>query len=293
MVLLLFPLVIELTIGGVISTMMMMAMRLLFATIIVEGEMTAMTWIGSLLTQAILVGMRSPKELPETKEDETKATTLGRRGRWGEMRTRIEEMFVPPPIVTRLGNRGMSKNEVRMTTRSSGAERSKGTCYNKRMAKSMNLLLITCMLAAILHSKQIAIDNCYTRCLTVSRRDFLPGTIGRCNVQVAGSGGTMKCEVKGTVSWTVEDDQGREHDLVIPDTPMCEALPRRLFSPQHWAQEAEKGSQTSYHRGERPSCTTNAVATILTWGRGNFVKTIRLDKRKNVAVMTTRPGIKK
>jgi hypothetical protein len=106
-------------------------------------------------------------------------------------------------------------------------------------------------------------------------------------------GGTIKCEVKGTVSWTVEDDQGRAHDLVIPDTPMCEALPRRLFSLQHWAQGAEKVSRTLYHRGERPTCTTNAVATILTRGRGKFVKTIQLDKRKNVAVMTTRPGIKK
>jgi hypothetical protein len=122
---------------------------------------------------------------------------------------------------------------------------------------------------------------------------FPSRTLRKYNVQVAGVGGTIKCEVKGTISWTVKDDQGRAHNLVIPDTPMCEALPHRLFSPQHWAQEAEKGSRTSYHRGERPSCTTDAAATILTWGRGKFVKTIRLDKCKNVAVMTTRPGIKK
>jgi hypothetical protein len=131
MALLLMPFVIELTISGVVSTMMMMAMRLLFATLFAEGEMTAMTWVGPLLTQAILVGMRPPKEPPETKKYETKATRARRRGRWGGMRTRIKEILAPPPIVTRLGNRGMSKNEVRTTRRSSGAERSKGTCYNK------------------------------------------------------------------------------------------------------------------------------------------------------------------
>jgi hypothetical protein len=160
-------------------------------------------------------------------------------------------MLAPPSVVTRLGNRGMSKNEARTTTRSLGAERKKGTCYNRRVAKSMNLLLVTCLSAASLQgttafdsdSKQIAINNCSSRCLTVSRRDFLPGRLRKCNVQVAGVDRTIKCKVKGTVSWTVQDDQGRNHDLIIPDTPMCKALPHRLLSPQHWAQEAEKGSR--------------------------------------------------
>jgi hypothetical protein len=35
------------------------------------------------------------------------------------------------------------------------------------------------------------------------------------------------------------------------------------------------------------------VATTLTWGRGKFVKTVALDRFKNVAIMTTKPGIKK
>jgi hypothetical protein len=59
-------------------------------------------------------------------------------------------MFAPPSVVTRLGNQGMSKNEIRTTTGSSGAERIKGTCYNKKMAKGMHLLLINCMSAASL-----------------------------------------------------------------------------------------------------------------------------------------------
>jgi hypothetical protein len=294
-------LIIELTLSGIMGTMVVMGMKMLFTTIIAEGEMMAVMWIEPLLTQLILVGMQPPQEPPETRKYKTRLARLRRQGRWRHLWTRMETMFAPPSVVTRLGNRGMSKNEARTTTRSSGAECKRGTCYNRRVAKSMNLLLVTCMSAASLQgttafdsdSKQIVIDNCSSRCLTVSRRDFLPGTLRKCNVQVAGVGGTIKCKVKGTVSWTVQDDQGRNHDLIIPDTPMCEALPHRLLLPQHWAQEAEKGSRIPYLQGERPSCNTNAVATTLTWGRGKFTKTVTLDKRKNVAIMTTEPGIKK
>jgi hypothetical protein len=41
-----------------------------------------------------------------------------------------------------------------------------------------------------------------------------------------------------------------------------------------------------------PHCTTNAATTTLTWGQGKFTKTARLDKDKNVAIMSTKPGIK-
>jgi hypothetical protein len=163
-------------------------------------------------------------------------------------------MISPPTAATRLGNRRMSKNEPRTTTRSPGAKHKKGTRYNKKMAKGMRLLMVTCMSAASFQgttafdsdSKQIAIDNCSSRCLTISRRDFLWGTLRKCNVRVAKVGGAIQCNVKGTVSWTVEDDQGRTHNLIIPGTPICEALPHRLLSPQHWAQETEKGSQIPF-----------------------------------------------
>jgi hypothetical protein len=91
----------------------------------------------------------------------------------------------------------------------------------------------------------------------------------------------------------VEDDQCRAHDIVIPDTPLCDALPHRLLSPQPWAQEMEKGSRKQLNKSKRPSCNTNADETTLTWGKGRFTKTIALDKHTNVAIMHTRPGIKK
>jgi hypothetical protein len=74
---------------------------------------------------------------------------------------------------------------------------------------------------------------------------------------------------------------------------MCAALPHRLFSPQHWAQEIENKSRLPILGRWRPHCTTNADTTVLTWGRGKFTKTVRLDRDKNVAIMSTKPGIKR
>jgi hypothetical protein len=88
-------------------------------------------------------------------------------------------------------------------------------------------------------SKQIAINNCISRCLTKLRSDFHPGTSKGCNIGVIGIRGRVKCKVKGMVSWTIEDDQGRYHDIIIPNTPLCPTLPHRLLLPQHWAQETE------------------------------------------------------
>jgi hypothetical protein len=109
----------------------------------------------------------------------------------------------------------------------------------------------------------------------------------QCWVSV-GVGGRVKCKVKGTISWTIEDDQGRAHDIIVPDTPLCAALPYRLFLPQHWSQEIERCNTRKLKGAGRPLCSTNADKTVLTWGQGKFTKTIKLDKGKNVAVMMTK-----
>ncbi len=154
-----------------------------------------------------------------------------------------------------------------MPRKTKEANRSK----NRTLARCMRLVTVTCMVAAAAaesttfdsDAKQIAIDNCSSRCLTVSRKDFLPGTVRKCNVSVLGVGGRVQCNVKGTVSWTIEDDQGRSHDIVIPDTPMCPSLPHRLLSPQHWAQETERQGRKAVG-SSRPSCSTNAAETTMT-----------------------------
>jgi hypothetical protein len=142
-----------------------------------------------------------------------------------------------------------------------------GVTMSRRLARSLKLVSITCLAASAFEgttafdsdSKQVAIDNCSSRSLTTSRKDFVPGTIRKCNVAVSGVGGQIKCKIKGTVCWTFEDDQERPPDFLLPNTPMCEALPHRLLSPQHWAQEVKKGSGYPYwernNQGARPMQT--------------------------------------
>jgi hypothetical protein len=142
------PLVIELMLGEVMATMMVIGVKLLFTIIAAESEMMALTWIEPLLIQLILVGMKPPKEPPEAKEYFTKVTRLERQGQWSDLWRKIGSLLAPPLVVARLGNRGMIKNEARTTTRSSGAERKKGAYYNQKMSKSMQLMLVTCMFAA-------------------------------------------------------------------------------------------------------------------------------------------------
>jgi hypothetical protein len=80
--------------------------------------------------------------------------------------------------------------------------RRSGRQVNRKLAISMRLVTITCMAASSINrsvafdsdSKPIAIDNCSSRCLTNSGRDFLPGTVRKCNVAVSGVGGLIKCK---------------------------------------------------------------------------------------------------
>jgi hypothetical protein len=81
----------------------------------------------------------------------------------------------------------------------------------------------------------IAIDNCSSRCITNCMTDYVEPPI-RVKVKVNGIGGAVIATHKGTVKWAVEDDHGRRHTWLIPDTYFHESTPYRLLSPQHWAQ---------------------------------------------------------
>jgi hypothetical protein len=121
---------------------------------------------------------------------------------------------------------------------SPGRERRLGRSTNRWLAKSLRLITITCLAGTLFgqtagfdsDAKELAINNCSTRCLTNSARDFVLGTVRRCNIAVLGVGGTERCTTKGTARWPVEDDQGRKHDFLMPNTPLCPGLPTRLFS---------------------------------------------------------------
>jgi hypothetical protein len=134
------------------------------------------------------------------------------------------------------GQPSRRKTPHRYISYSPSHQRRRGRAKNRGMARSLRLIAIACLSASTIDhshafdsdSVPIAIDNC-------SRKDFKPGTIKPCNISVAGISGAVRCRLMGTVSWTIEDDQGRSHDFEVADTPLCTALPHRLFSPQQWA----------------------------------------------------------
>ena len=301
MALLAMPLLIELIMKGTKQRGILQGAMLLLWAGVAESELSALAWLPDLLVLAWMY-RDGPTPLPPERIVPKQGKMGPLNWFWRNIPFAKPRWLDNPAAVTRLGIGGISRSRpFTYQSHSPSTARNAGRQRGRRMAKSLRLILITCLSASAIQtttafdsdSKQIAIDNCSSRCLTNSRRDFLPGTIQKCNIAVMGVGGSIKCRIKGTVSWTVEDDQGRPHDIIIPDVPMSAELPHRLLSPQHWAQETERTSRIPLLGSWRPSCSTNAAETTLTWGRGKFTKTVPLDPAKNVAVMSTKAGIKK
>ena len=277
--------------------------------ILADGELSAITWLAPAMVLA-WCWCNEPRSLPPEQEEyvpkRKRRTTIGAKllahcprswkSAWSRMATMAGSHQRQGGVL--IGRRCHHRYDAYSPSKA----RSTAKKINRSLARRMRLVTLTCMVSAALaepvvfdsDAKPIAIDNCSSRCLTTSRKDFLPGTVEPCNVVIVGVGGRVKCDVKGTVCWTIEDDQGRSHDIIVPDTPMCPTLPHRLLSPQHWAQETERRDKNAaYKKAIRPSCSTNADETVLRWGNGKFAKTVPLDRKRNVAVMMTKSGIKR
>jgi hypothetical protein len=127
----------------------------------------------------------------------------------------------------------------------------------------------------------IAIDNCSSRCITNSMADFVEAPIP-VRVKVNGIGGSVVATHKGTVRWSIEDDTGRKHTWLIPDTYFNESTPYRLLSPQHWAQTQDNG------RGTWAATYHDAVEMF--WKDNRFSRSIPLTAGSNIALLRSAPG---
>jgi hypothetical protein len=84
----------------------------------------------------------------------------------------------------------------------------------------------------------LRVDNCFTACITNSLADIV-GTPVPIAARTEGfTGGEALVTAKCTVKWKIEDDHGRTHTIVIPNSLYSKNAPFRLLSPQHWAQQA-------------------------------------------------------
>ena len=130
-------------------------------------------------------------------------------------------------------------------------------------------------------SYTIAIDGCASACMTPTKSDFISPP-QRCSTTVNGMGGDSQATFRGTVRWHVDDDNGRRHSFVIPNTCYAPTAPFRLLSPQHLAQ--------AYRDPAGTGADTNGVRCRLYWQNNKYQRNVPLDSRSNVAIIRSSPG---
>ena len=126
-------------------------------------------------------------------------------------------------------------------------------------------------------SALIGIDNRCTACISPVLSDFIepPEPV---DTTLVGFGGAPTTGLKkGTVKWTWEDDTGKSHDHIIPNSYYVPQATVRLLSPQHWIQTLDGAG----------SCQTFADHATLIWG--HYTKTTYMDS-KGVFTFTFIPG---
>ena len=92
----------------------------------------------------------------------------------------------------------------------------------------------------------------------------------------------------GTLAWKWMDDDGKEHQFLIPEYLYVKLVNLRLISPQHWDQTQKYGILIKGTGSE-----INDRKVTLFWNQRNNTLTIPLGKSKNVAVIQSDHGYKK
>ena len=138
-----------------------------------------------------------------------------------------------------------------------------------------------------LGSQPLMFDDGASASISNDLWDFLtrPTPITR---KVKGIAGSVKATYHRTVKWKIEDNNNIIHTFIIPNTYYITAAPTRILSPQHFAQQM----QDHKPHAEGMGCTTTSTTIVLFWEQRKFTKTIKLDPKLNIAMMSTAPGIK-
>jgi hypothetical protein len=71
-------------------------------------------------------------------------------------------------------------------------------------------------------TRRVKVNNCASRCLSHDIDDF-EGPMHPCDKKLAPITGTdVKGLMLGTIKWTIEDDQGKQHVLCYPTQSICQ-----------------------------------------------------------------------
>jgi hypothetical protein len=137
-------------------------------------------------------------------------------------------------------------------------------------------------------AKATRIDNFASYCISNDKRDFII-PLKKVNKKLKGLGGTLSEIYSGNIKWSIEDDDGVLHDIVIPNGLYVKESPSKLLSSQHWAQTAQDFKPLP----RRLWCSTYHDSIQLHWNQRRFTKTVKLDLGgANIATMHTAPSYK-
>ena len=132
----------------------------------------------------------------------------------------------------------------------------------------------------------LMVDNGASASITPHLADFIspPKPI---NSKVKGIGGHAQATYKGTLQWKIQDDQGQSHRFTLPNSYYVATAPSRILCPQHLAQTAKDNYPLPLGTGE----VTGDEYIQLFLDQRKYVKTIKLDPRRNIGMTHTAPGI--
>jgi len=105
-----------------------------------------------------------------------------------------------------------------------------------------------------------------------------------CRVNIKGIGGTNQITEMGTVYWSLDDDLGKPHEIIIPGTYYNPRSPYCLLSPQHWAKTSVNPSGTT--------CLTTHNGMTLSSKSLSFKCTVYLDQNTNCCFVRSTTGYK-
>jgi hypothetical protein len=138
-------------------------------------------------------------------------------------------------------------------------------------------------------SFQVKVDNCASRTMSCSRHDFIPGTMRKVSLKgVRGFGNTVTPITHiGTIRWKIYDNDGRLHNIDIPNSYYVPGGSTRLLSPQHWAQQVNDVHPIRHGTW----CATHHDSIICYWDQQRYQLTVPVDpKTNNVGTIYTASG---
>ena len=119
-------------------------------------------------------------------------------------------------------------------------------------------------------SYMIGVDNHASRCMANSPHLFTDLQLIPQGKQVEGIGAGLKIEGVGTYIMSIQDDKGKSHKVMIPNSLYLPELKRCLLSPQHWAQEAK--ARANNGKWSKTWMENHWDKCILLWGNGGGIK---------------------